>query len=72
MMACARDDDRPRPPKFPRRCWRPGQTERVERPEKGAGYDRRHQDREAEEEIDEGLADNDDNNKDQQGMSNNQ
>jgi len=57
MMASPRSPDRPTPPKFPRRRWQPGQAERVERPDKGAGYDRRRADREAKEEIGGGLAD---------------
>ncbi|MBL7139579.1 MAG: hypothetical protein ISS74_01580 [Planctomycetes bacterium] len=54
-MAGPSDDDRPRPPKFPRRRWQPGQVERAEELRKGAGYDRRREDREADEEIDEEL-----------------
>jgi len=70
-MAKPRDGKRPRPPKFPRRRWQPGQTERAEPPEKGAGYDRRRRRREAEDEIDEGVTDKGNNN-DEQGMSNTQ
>jgi hypothetical protein len=49
------NDDEPRPPKFPRRRWKPGQVERVEEPERGGGYDRRRAHREAGEEIDDAL-----------------
>ncbi len=55
MSHSSRDDEPARPPRFPRRRWKPAQTERVEGPERGGAYDRRHRRREAEEEIDDAL-----------------
>jgi len=54
-MAGKRNGKKPRRPKFPRRRWKPGQVERVEKPVKGSGYERRRQQRDAEQEIEEGL-----------------
>jgi len=61
-------DDKPRPPKFPRRRWSPGQVERVEESERGGGYDRRRHKKEAQEEIDDTLPDRH-NTKDEPGTS---
>jgi len=47
----AKDEKRGRP-KFLRRRWSPGQTGRVEEPERGGPYDRRREKEEVEEEID--------------------
>jgi len=48
-------DEKPRRPRFPRRCWTPGQVERVEEPERGGAYDRRRERRDTVEEIDDTL-----------------
>lgn len=37
-------------PRFPRRRWQPGQSERTAKPKKGGGYDRTRERRAAEEE----------------------
>ena len=51
-MTPRRDGKEPKRPKFPRRRWAPGQTERAEKPDKGAGYDRRRDKDDAGDEID--------------------
>ena len=48
-------EKRPKRPKFPRRQWLPGQTERVEPPKKGAGYDRPRERQDTDKEIGEDL-----------------
>lgn len=60
-------DKEPRPPKFPRRRWLPGQVERAEEPAQGGGYDRDRQKDEAHEEIEDTLPEQQDN-KDEQEM----
>ncbi|KPK45872.1 MAG: hypothetical protein AMK72_10435 [Planctomycetes bacterium SM23_25] len=57
---------KPKPPKFPRRRWSPGQTERVEEPKRGAGYHRHRERRDAGEEVDDSLAERRDNHSNQE------
>ena len=53
----AKRDDRPKPPKFPRRRWSPGQAERTEKPDKGGAYERARRRRRSRDEVDESLDD---------------
>ncbi|HUU11806.1 MAG TPA: hypothetical protein VM431_14870 [Phycisphaerae bacterium] len=52
-MAKRDDRSKPKPPKFPRRRWSPGQVERTKKPDKGGAYDRARRRREETEEVDE-------------------
>jgi hypothetical protein len=51
-MTARRRRDAPKPPRFPRKRWLPGQAERAQPPEKGAGYDRHRQRRRLREDED--------------------
>jgi len=58
----------PRPPKFPRRRWSPGQVERAEKPARGGGYDRDRQKDEAQEEIEDTLTEQRNNSDEQETL----
>ena len=62
----AKGRKKPKPPKFPRRRWSPGQVERTETPKKGGSYDRARERREVEDEADESLAERQNNNSEQE------
>ncbi len=61
-MSKSDDAAGPRPPKFPRHRWKPGQTGRIEQPERGGPYDRPRDRRDADEEIDDALREEPNNN----------
>jgi len=58
-----------RPPKFPRRRWEPGQTERIEEPKRGGRYDRDRQKDEAQEEIEDTLPEQQNHNNEQETLN---